>query len=58
MTLARELFNFCDYFLRLSGFSDFFGKVSLINLKFLEYFNTIAAKFLFSLRTALNRVNV
>ena len=32
--LVREVFNYFYYFFRFSGFSDLFGKVFLINLKF------------------------
>ena len=33
-TLAEELSNWCEYFLKLSGFLDLFGKVFLIVFKF------------------------
>ena len=41
-TLVEELYKCYDYFLRLSGFFDLFGKVLLITFKFpLFEFSTI-----------------
>ena len=36
-TLVEELSSFYNYFLRLSGFSDLFGKIFLITFKFSQF---------------------
>ena len=37
LALVTEFFNCYEYFLRLSGFTDLFGKVFPINVKFMKF---------------------